>query len=128
MKNIVHPLELNEKEMDTLTLRVYKGFVECIDAVDNGACLLAYGGSPLAELPICAGISICSVKCAIRYQDGTGLPGRISRLNPPWNNTDPEVHEDGQFEKAMELCGELFTEYVLDAAKVNILSNGVPHF
>ncbi|XP_043239617.1 MYG1 exonuclease-like isoform X3 [Amphibalanus amphitrite] len=67
--------------------RLYQTFVEEIDAVDNG--INQYDGTP-------------------RYQVTSTIGARVSRLNPAWN--DPEPDERGRFERAMALVTAEFGE------------------
>lgn len=69
--------------------KVYENFMEEIDAIDNG--ISAYDGEP-------------------RYRINTNLSSRVSHLNPPWNEPNPDLYE--QFLKAMKMTGEEFFDRV----------------
>lgn len=65
--------------------KVYENFIQEIDAIDNG-------------------ISQCDEEP--RYSITTNLSSRVSRLNPRWN--DPNPDSEKQFQKAMNLVGAEF--------------------
>lgn len=74
-------------------LYTYEGFVEELDAIDNGIPLYP-DGQP-------------------RYRINTHLSARIHRINPEWNS--PELEStDELFYKAMELAGSEFIDKVLE--------------
>lgn len=74
-------------------LNIYDSFVEELDAIDNGIPMYPEGKP--------------------RYKIGTHLSARVHRLNPEWNEPEPES-PDKLFEKAMEMVGKEFTEKVID--------------
>lgn len=76
-----------------LFLAVYEGFVEELDAIDNGIPMYA-DGHP-------------------KYRINTHLSARVHRLNPEWNTKNPEP-ADELFKKAMDLVGNEFTEKVVE--------------
>ncbi|XP_972332.2 MYG1 protein [Tribolium castaneum] len=78
-------------------LHVYEGFVEEIDAIDNGVPMYAEGKP--------------------RYRINTNLSARIHRLNPEWNSEEPES-TDQLFMKAVEMAGTEFTERVIEAVTI----------
>ena len=71
--------------------KMYKGFMEEIDAVDNGIAI--------AESPL-------------KYRASTGLSQRVGRLYPAWNEpqTDDVVNE--RFREASLLCGSELIQHV----------------
>lgn len=82
----------NSNSLTCLYNFIYEGFVEELDAIDNGIPM--YGeGKP-------------------KYKINTHLSARIHRLNPEWNSLETES-TDGLFKKAMETVGEEFSERVL---------------
>uniref|UniRef100_A0A915E8P5 Uncharacterized protein n=1 Tax=Ditylenchus dipsaci TaxID=166011 RepID=A0A915E8P5_9BILA len=82
------------KEVIANLLKLYKNFVESVDAIDNG--IQQFDGEP-------------------RYMLSSTLNSRISDLNPAWN--DNTALPDNQFSKAMDVVKEEFE------AKVNYLFN-----
>ncbi|XP_050306140.1 MYG1 protein [Anthonomus grandis grandis] len=76
-----------------LFLHIYEGLVEELDAIDNGIPMYTEG-KPL-------------------YRINTHLGARVHRLNPAWNDPNPES-DDVLFEKAMRLVGGEFVERVLE--------------
>jgi len=78
-------------------LAAYEGFVEELDAIDNGIPMYAEGHQ--------------------RYRINTHLSARIHRLNPEWNSSELES-SDRLFEKAMALAGSEFTDKVIEAGTV----------
>ncbi|XP_022909703.2 MYG1 protein C27H6.8 [Onthophagus taurus] len=79
-----------------LYLGVYDGFIEEIDAIDNG-------------VPLVDGIT--------PYKISTHLSARVSKLNPAWNSTSQEK-SDELFLKAMALTGREFIEKVVELATI----------
>lgn len=81
---------------------IYEGFVEEIDAIDNGVPMWSEGRP--------------------RYRISTHLSARVHRLNPEWNSSDNE-NIDTIFLKAVEMVGKEFTERVIEVNKVMCLAN-----
>jgi len=69
--------------------KIYENFIEEIDAIDNG--INQYDGDA-------------------RYKVSTSLSSRVSRLNPKWNDPNPDPWKG--FQKAMELVKSEFLERV----------------
>ncbi|XP_065169004.1 MYG1 protein isoform X2 [Atheta coriaria] len=82
--------------LQAVFLAVYDGFIEEVDAIDNGVPMYSEG------MP--------------KYRINTHLSARIHRLNPEWNY--PDEPTDKLFVKAMELVGAEFLEKVSESAKV----------
>ena len=81
--------------LENIFLYIYEGFVEELDAIDNGVPM--YGeGKP-------------------RYRINTNLSARIHRLNPEWNAPEPESLDE-LFTKAMNLAGTEFKERVIEVS------------
>ena len=76
--------------------KIYSGFMEEIDAVDNGISI--------ADTPL-------------KYRASTGLSHRVGRLYPAWNEpqTDDIVNE--RFREASLLCGSELTQQIEGLAK-----------
>ena len=93
--------------LDEIFRRVYVGFVEALDAVDNG-------------------VDRHETASPARYDDATSLPARVGRLNPPWNapaagDGSPAAANadlDARFEVASALAGSEFMECVDRIGKV----------
>lgn len=79
----------NPKTIDILYQKLYKNFVESIDAIDNG--VEQYDGPA-------------------RYILASTLASQVACLNPAWN--DKTSRPDEQFAKAMKLVGEQFEDRV----------------
>ncbi|EFP74430.1 urease accessory protein [Puccinia graminis f. sp. tritici CRL 75-36-700-3] len=82
-----------------LVAKLYDGFIEAIDAIDNGIEryeTVDQDGKP-TNLPV-----------KLRYQSHTDLSSRISHLNPAWNEPVNNTILDSQFEKASSLAGSEF--------------------
>lgn len=80
-----------------LFLNIYEGFVEELDAIDNGVPMYPEGRP--------------------RYRIGTHLSARVHRLNPEWNAAD-DVNPDQLFSQAIDMVGKEFTERVIEVNKV----------
>ncbi|KAJ3761889.1 GAMM1 protein [Lentinula raphanica] len=84
-------LNVDYPSVQILWLKLYKEFIESIDANDNG-------------------ISQYPTDIKPRYKVRTDLSGRVSHLNPPWNKSLDAQGMDAQFEKASSLTGSEFLE------------------
>jgi uncharacterized UPF0160 family protein len=83
----IYPALKDEKEnSDWVFNKMYKSFMEAIDAIDTGVEIA----------PIC------------KYKDSTNLSARVSRLNPRWNEESNKDIMDAKFEIASSLCGQDF--------------------
>lgn len=79
--------------LKALYVHIYEGFVEELDAIDNGIPMYPEG-KPL-------------------YKINTHLGARVHRLNPAWNAVNPES-DDVLFVKAMKLVGTEFVDIVVE--------------
>jgi len=84
-------LPINDPKIETLWLKMYKEFIEALDAIDNG----------ISQYP-------SDIKP--RYKMRTDLCSRVGALNPAWNQPTDSKAVDSQFEKASLLAGGEFTE------------------
>jgi uncharacterized UPF0160 family protein len=83
--------KVSDDQVAQLHLRLYDGFIEEMDGVDNGVACYPEGIVP-------------------KYQRNTSLPSRIGSLNPAWN--EPEVNVDERFARAVEIATGEFVERV----------------
>lgn len=92
---IQHVLQLhNASDIELLYLKVYKEFIEAIDANDNG-------------------INNYPADAEKKFNDkNLGLPALVSHLNPAWNVDPVDKDFDEAFEKASELMGLAFLNLV----------------
>ena len=74
--------------------KIYVGFVEHIDGIDNGVDLVS-SGEPL------------------NYRISTTLSNRVGYLNPNWNEPSGTDITNERFRMAMTLAGTEFIDYVL---------------
>lgn len=72
---------------------IYEGFVEELDAIDNGVPMYTEGRP--------------------RYKISTHLSARVHRLNPEWNVQNVD-NTDKLFSKAMNMVGSEFSERVIE--------------
>lgn len=77
-------LEFDDVVLDKLYMKVYKAFIEEIDAIDNGVQM--YEGEP-------------------KYHIGTNLSSRVGHLNAPWYEENTNEIAYSGFQKAMQLVG-----------------------
>jgi len=82
-------LPVDDPKVEKLWLKVYKEFIEAIDAIDNGIAQYPTDLKPL-------------------YKSSTNLSGRVSHLNPAWNEPFDSQTLDGRFVQASELTGQEF--------------------
>ena len=81
--------------VDLLLLRMYNGFVEAIDAIDNGVGRYeAVGGGEVKN----------------RYANSTDLSARVGKLQPRWNEESNDAVLDARFEIASAMAGKEFFE------------------
>mmetsp|Transcript_6783 Transcript_6783/g.25058 ORF Transcript_6783/g.25058 Transcript_6783/m.25058 type:complete len:365 (+) Transcript_6783:319-1413(+) len=83
-----------DSRVEKVFLRVYKGFMESIDAIDNG---IGQYDEEIGEP---------------RYQLNTHLSARVANLNPKWNEDNSPESQLRGFEAAVALTGKEFTESV----------------
>ncbi|KAL1719509.1 metal-dependent protein hydrolase [Schizophyllum commune] len=84
-------LSIDDPKVHTLWLKLYEGFIESIDAIDNG-------------------ISQYDTDVKPRYKIRTDLSSRVGSVNPAWNESVDPVHVDALFEKASAMTGVDFSD------------------
>ncbi|KAI0094917.1 GAMM1 protein [Irpex rosettiformis] len=82
---------LDDQRIGILWLKLYKEFIEAIDAIDNG-------------------ISQYPTDVQPRYRLRTDVSARVGFLNPAWNESVDSQTVDSQFLKASRLVGGEFTD------------------
>ncbi|KAJ8596905.1 GAMM1 protein [Rhizopogon salebrosus TDB-379] len=82
-------LDHSDGKVEILWLKMYKEFIEAIDAIDNGISLYTSQEEP-------------------KYRNRTDLSSRVGWLNPRWNESTEFQKVDGLFAKASQLTGEEF--------------------
>ncbi|KAF9270254.1 metal-dependent protein hydrolase [Marasmius fiardii PR-910] len=88
ISNVIQ-VNIEHENVHTLWLKMYKEFIEAIDAVDNGISQYPSDLKP-------------------RYTNRTDLSSRVAALNPPWNQPLDAADVDTQFLKASSLTGGEF--------------------
>lgn len=93
-------------ELEWTYHQLYDSFMEAIDAIDTGV-------EPIPVMAAAGSSSSSSRSVELLYQDTTtGLSSRVSRLNPRWNEIDPDTGRvpdpDARFEVASAMCGHDF--------------------
>ncbi|KAI0348032.1 GAMM1 protein [Trametopsis cervina] len=83
--------KVEDERVNTLWLKLYKEFIEAIDAIDNG-------------------ISQYPTDIAPRYRVRTDVSARVGHLNPAWNESVDSNIVDTQFLKASQLVGGEFAD------------------
>lgn len=85
-------LKLTDDNVELLYQKVYKEFIESLDANDNG----------VSNYPL-------EIEQTKKFNDrNIKLPSLVSRLNPSWNTNPTDADFDRQFLKASELMGTSF--------------------
>ena len=74
-------------------LKVYEEFIEGVDGNDNG-------------------VNMYDTDALAKYKDTTGLPHRVKRLNPDWDEASTPERQMEQFLKAVALTGSEFDDCV----------------
>jgi uncharacterized UPF0160 family protein len=90
---------VDHPQVTTLWLKLYREFIEAIDAIDNGVSQYPTDIKP-------------------KYRLRTDLSGRVGWLNPAWNQSVDSQVVDAQFAKASQMAGEEFLgrlDYYADA-------------
>jgi len=80
---------VDHPQVTTLWLKLYKEFIEAIDAIDNG-------------------ISQYPTDIKQKYRNRTDLSARVGWLNPAWNQSVDSQIVDAQFSRASQMTGEEF--------------------
>ncbi|KAI0304859.1 GAMM1 protein [Russula brevipes] len=80
---------LNNPHIELIWLKLYKEFIEALDAIDNGISQYPDDIQP-------------------KYRNRTDLSARVGWLNPAWNEPVDSQTVDTQFLKASQLAGEEF--------------------
>ncbi|ESK88907.1 gamm1 protein [Moniliophthora roreri MCA 2997] len=87
----VTQLPVDHPNVNILWLKMYREFIEAIDAIDNG-------------------ISQYPADLKPRYRNRTDLSSRVAGLNPAWNQSVDSDDVDARFLKASSLTGQEFLE------------------
>lgn len=87
---------LSEEDNELLFQKIYKSFIQALDAIDNG----------ISQYPE-------DVKPA--YTMNTDLSSRVGKLNPRWNEDEKDIDE--RFQKAVNMAGQEFNDAVDYLAK-----------
>lgn len=88
---------IKEKQLNILYEKVYKNFIEAIDANDNG--INAFDAESLNVEPKFV-------------EKGITLPGVISNMNPDWNDDCSNEKYDKNFAMASKFIGDIFVRLV----------------
>lgn len=101
--------DLKDQFLDLAYTKVYDSLLEALDAIDTGVEMMPEGVQAL-------------------YKDSTGLSRRVARLNPRWNEVDPENGKtpdpDERFVSAMEICGQDFVSVLTAIVESDIPARG----
>lgn len=97
IKCLLTDLPISEDFVDLCYPKVYKGFVEHIDAIDNG---------------------IAVADGELRYIISSTLSSRVGHLNPAWNEPQSAAVLNERFRAAMSLAAKEFVDHVLSLATV----------
>lgn len=95
---------LNEQDMERIYAKVYKSFVEAVDAIDNG-------------------VPRYDTDKPAKYESLTDLASRVARLNADWWEKDPD--QDANFLKAISLTGLELEGFILHTAKSWLPARGI---
>mmetsp|Transcript_7795 Transcript_7795/g.7727 ORF Transcript_7795/g.7727 Transcript_7795/m.7727 type:complete len:337 (-) Transcript_7795:7734-8744(-) len=98
---ISHVLSINDSNVDLLYNKVYKEFIEALDANDNG--INNYSKE---------------VELNKKFNDkNITLPSIISRLNPSWNTDPTDADFDAAFNTSSQLMGQVFVNLLTGYGK-----------
>ncbi|KAA8498627.1 UPF0160 protein C27H6.8 [Porphyridium purpureum] len=90
---------VRDDALEVLYTKVYSGFIEAIDAIDNG-------------------IQMFESTQPARYSMRTDLSSRVGALNQNWNESDEDFDAMARFKQASELAGTEFVACVKYYANV----------
>jgi uncharacterized UPF0160 family protein len=97
--------DLSQELVQVAYVKIYDKLLEALDAIDTGV-------EPTPD-----GVELL-------YKDATGLSSRVSRLNPRWNEIDPDTGDkpshDDRFEQAVDLCGMDFVSVMRQVVESDI--------
>ena len=85
---------VDEGELDVMHLRLYRTFIEAIDAIDNGVAQYDAAVKPL-------------------YRINTDLSSRVGHLNGGAWDSRPDETQDERFERASQLAGKEFVDALM---------------
>lgn len=85
------------EDLERIYMSIYDGFIEEIDAIDNGLPMYEEG------LPL--------------YRIDTHLSARVHNINPVWNNVNT-TSINVLFEQAMKMVGDEFISKVIQVGTV----------
>ena len=98
---ISHVLSINDSNVDLLYNKVYKEFIEALDANDNG----------INNYPK-------DVELNKKFNDrNITLPSIVSRLNPSWNTDPTDADFDAAFNTSSQLMGQVFVNLLTGYGK-----------
>ncbi|CAG85831.1 DEHA2C02574p [Debaryomyces hansenii CBS767] len=98
---ISHVLSINDSNVDLLYNKVYKEFIEALDANDNG--INNYSKD---------------VELNKKFNDrNITLPSIVSRLNPSWNTDPTDADFDAAFSTSSQLMGQVFVNLLTGYGK-----------
>ena len=83
--------ESTDPRVEKIYLKMYKAFIEAVDANDNG-------------------VNQFDTEAPSKYEVNTSLPSRVGKLNPAWNETFDAESQNSQFRKAMQVTGAEFVD------------------
>ncbi|KAI8978929.1 metal-dependent protein hydrolase [Pilobolus umbonatus] len=88
-----------DDEVQILYQKTYDGFIESLDANDNGISAYPSGLAPLFK------------------ESPTSLPNRVAKKNPSWNESFSDAETDARFIEASEMAGSELADYVCSLQK-----------
>ena len=80
-----------DERVEKIFLKMYKTFIEAVDANDNG-------------------VNQYDTDAPQKYEVNTSLPSRVGKLNPAWNEPFTPESQLTQFRMAMEMTGAEFVD------------------
>jgi len=94
-----------DERVEKIFLKMYKTFIEAVDANDNG-------------------VNQYDTDAPQKYEVNTSLPSRVGKLNPAWNEPFTPESQLTQFRKAMEMTGAEFVDALKYYGKSWLLARG----
>ena len=113
-------VEVNTQLLEEIYLRLYRGFVEHVDAIDNG---IDHGDNIKYNIRF---PSLCCLPHILAHSQpqhadsqprhgSTTLSSRVGKFNPKWNDKGvTDATRNAAFKKAMLVCADEFASRVED--------------
>ncbi|CAO3633560.1 unnamed protein product [Cunninghamella echinulata] len=98
-REVIQSIVGETKHLETIFQKTYNGFIESLDAHDNGISAYPNNLTPLFK------------------ESPTSLPSRVGQKNPDWNEDLTDAEIDARFVEASDMAGSELTNYIQNLNK-----------